>query len=146
MNNKLPEVQVNCTFDDEGKEVTRVKFYGDLHTAIERIAESYHQNVWEGYMNGFEVIKTSKINARLEKLCKAGYEFIDEALGQFLECQKGNLARNIKTIMLGKPTGTFTSKYDWSAMSAKEALKSDCPFDKAVAIDLMTGKVLTLSR
>ena len=143
MNNKLPLVQVNCTFDNRGDQVTRVKFYGDLHTAIERIAESLNHYEVEGYMNDFEVSDTSKrINARLEKLCKEGYGFIDVALGRYLECERGYLPANIRTIILDDGNGW--PSYDWYRTSGKDALKQEIkynPWKDVVAIDLLEGKV-----
>ncbi len=142
MNNKLPKVRIICTYDEDGEQVIRVRLYNDLHDAVEYIAENYHQNCWEGYMTAFEVCDNDKVNATLAKFEKSGYEFIDEGIRQFFKNQKGYLHPKTRTLMLGEPIGTYPYKYNWSAMGAKEALKKYCGlFSKAVAIDLLNGKV-----
>ena len=143
MNNKLPKVRVMCTYDDRGEQVVRVKLYDDMHDAIERIAENYRQYCHEGYMIGFEVSDNDKVNASLARLQKSEDGFISEGIKQFLECERGYLPSKIKTLIIGEPKDHYHGRYDWSAMDAKEALKSDCPFSKAVAIDLLNGKVLS---
>lgn len=143
MNNKLPKIRVSWIYDHDGEKVVRVKLYDDLHDAIERIAENYHQYSHEGYMTDFEVSDNDKVNASLARLQKSEDGFISEGIKQFLECERGYLPVRVKTLMIGEPENHYYSKYDWSDMDAREALKSDCPFSKAVAIDLLSGKVVS---